>query len=157
MIYYRYIDTPIGRLLIAGNAQGLVRIAFEGSSHATPNPDWSAAACPLLDQAENELMAYFASERRQFSVPLNPQGTPFQNQVWQALSTIPYGQTCSYAAIAKQIGNPKAVRAVGAANGRNPLPIIVPCHRVIGSNGALTGFAGGLPIKQQLLALELAR
>lgn len=157
MTHYRYIDTPIGHLLIAGTAQELVQIAFEGSSHATPADDWSPGPCAVLDQAEGELKAYFAGERHQFSVPHCPQGTPFQTQVWHALCTIPYGKTCSYATIAKHIGNPNAVRAVGAANGRNPLPIIVPCHRVIGSNGTLTGFAGGLAIKAHLLSLEQAR
>lgn len=154
MIHYRHLDTPIGQLLIAGHAEGLVRVAFEASSQAVPDADWQASPCALLDQAAQELQEYFAGERQQFTVPLAPQGTPFQLAVWQALSDIPYGATCSYRAIATQLDNPKAVRAVGTANGKNPLPIIVPCHRVIGSNGTLTGFTGGLSVKQQLLTLE---
>ena len=109
---------------------------------------------PILIEARRQLLAYFAGELRQFSVPLDFRGTDFQKSVWQALLTIPFGETRSYAAIARQIGKPAAVRAVGAANGRNPISIIAPCHRVIGSNGALTGFAGGLDVKDYLLRLE---
>jgi methylated-DNA-[protein]-cysteine S-methyltransferase len=108
----------------------------------------------ILQEAEKQLNEYFAGKRNRFSVPLDPHGTDFQKQVWQALLTIPFGETRSYGQIARQIGNAKSVRAVGAANGRNPISIIVPCHRVIGASGHLTGFAGGLEVKEQLLLLE---
>jgi methylated-DNA-[protein]-cysteine S-methyltransferase len=114
------------------------------------------AGHPLLLQAQQQLEEYFAGKRRKFTVKLDPAGTEFQNKVWNALRTIPFGETRSYGEIANQIGSRKAVRAVGAANGRNPLSIIVPCHRVIGADGKLTGFAGGLEVKAQLLALEHA-
>ena len=107
-----------------------------------------------MQAAEAQLGEYFAGRRRRFELPLAPQGTPFQRQVWQALAGIPYGATVSYAQLARQIGNPAGLRAVGAANGRNPLPIVLPCHRVIGADGELTGFGGGLPVKQFLLQLE---
>lgn len=109
---------------------------------------------PLLRRAERELQEYFAGQRRQFDLPLAPQGTPFQQSVWQALRQIPYGQTASYKQIAQAIGHPTACRAVGGANNKNPLPIFIPCHRVIGAGGSLTGYAGGLDLKQGLLALE---
>jgi methylated-DNA-[protein]-cysteine S-methyltransferase len=112
---------------------------------------------PVLVQAARELHEYFAGERREFSVPLDFTGTEFQNKVWRALRAIPFGETRSYGELAAQIGAPKASRAVGAANGRNPIPIILPCHRVIGSSGSLTGFGGGLPMKKQLLAHEQVR
>jgi methylated-DNA-[protein]-cysteine S-methyltransferase len=112
---------------------------------------------PVLVEAERQLAEYFDGRRKEFTLPLDVSGTPFQRAVWNALSTIPFGETRSYAGIASQIGNPKAVRAVGAANSRNPVSIVVPCHRVIGSSGALTGFAGGLDIKAQLLAFEAGR
>lgn len=108
----------------------------------------------VLLEAERQLQAYFAGELRQFDLPLEPEGTPFQQRVWKQLLTIPYGETRSYMEIARQIGAPAAVRAVGAANGANPLPIVVPCHRVIGASGKLVGYGGGLPLKQRLLALE---
>ena len=111
---------------------------------------------PVLLHAQQQLEEYFAGKRRKFTVKLDPAGTEFQNKVWNALRTIPFGETRSYGEIANQIGSRKAVRAVGAANGRNPLSIIVPCHRVIGADGTLTGFAGGLEVKAQLLALEHA-
>ncbi len=109
---------------------------------------------PLLQQAKCQLQEYFAGKRKEFSLPLQLQGTPFQKKVWQALLTIPYGQTATYGQIATQIGSPKACRAVGMANHRNPLAILIPCHRVIGANGTLTGYGGGLSVKQALLALE---
>ncbi len=109
---------------------------------------------PLIAQAAQQLAAYFAGTRRVFDLPLDMQGTPFQVRVWQYLGTIPYGQTRSYAQVAEAIGAPSAVRAVGAANGANPIPIVVPCHRVIGASGKLTGYGGGLPLKQRLLELE---
>jgi methylated-DNA-[protein]-cysteine S-methyltransferase len=130
-----------------------VNIEFAGQYNATDaveNSDTVLAACAA------QLTAYFAGKRRHFDLPLAPRGTPFQLSVWSALAKIPYGELRSYRDIARSIGNSAAVRAVGAANGRNPLPIVVPCHRVIGSNGALTGFAGGLEVKRFLLDLERA-
>nr|WP_206613541.1 methylated-DNA--[protein]-cysteine S-methyltransferase [Parahaliea mediterranea] len=144
------IDSPIGPLQLEASNQGLAAIRFAGTHH----PPIGNAADPLLQQAARELAEYFAGTRRRFGLALAPRGTPFQQQVWRALEDIPYGAVCSYRDIARSVGREKAVRAVGAANGRNPLPIVVPCHRVIGSNGQLTGYAGGLAIKQQLLALE---
>jgi methylated-DNA-[protein]-cysteine S-methyltransferase len=150
---FQYLDTPIGTLrLLAENAQ-LVNIEFAGqygARSAVENNDTVLAACAA------QLTDYFAGKRRHFDLPLAPQGSPFQLSVWAALANIPFGQVRSYRDIAQSIGNPAAVRAVGAANGRNPLPIVVPCHRVIGSNGALTGFAGGLEVKRFLLDLERA-
>ncbi len=150
---FQYLDTPIGTLrLLAENAQ-LVNIEFAGqygANGAVENNDTVLAACAA------QLTDYFAGKRRHFDLPLAPQGSPFQLSVWAALANIPFGQVRSYRDIAQSIGNPAAVRAVGAANGRNPLPIVVPCHRVIGSNGALTGFAGGLEVKRFLLDLERA-
>ena len=116
--------------------------------------EWRSLEIEPFDPSPDELRAYFAGELRQFSLPLAPSGTEFQLDVWNALRAIPYGETTSYGELAKRIGRPAAVRAVGAANGANPLPIVVPCHRVIGSNGSLTGFGGGIPLKQALLELE---
>ena len=119
-----------------------------------PEPDWIYSEKPFAD-AREQLTAYFAGKRQSFDLPLQPHGTEFQLQVLEELQKIPYGTTASYGEIAQRIGRPKAVRAVGAANGRNPLPIVIPCHRVIGSSGDLTGFGGGLPTKEALLRLEL--
>lgn len=153
-MYYCYIDSPVGELLLAGDAQALSVIGFpKGSMRRDPEPDWIFKEQPF-EEVRRQLDEYFAGERKDFDLPLSLQGTEFQVQVLQALQTIPYGETTSYGAIAKQIGRPKAVRAVGAANGRNPIPIIVPCHRVIGSSGDLTGFGGGLDTKAELLRLE---
>lgn len=153
-MYYCYIDSPIGELLLAGDAQALSVIGFpKGSMRRDPEPDWIFKEQPF-EEVRRQLDEYFAGERKEFDLPLSLQGTEFQVQVLQALQTIPYGETTSYGAIAKQIGRPKAVRAVGAANGRNPIPIVVPCHRVIGSSGDLTGFGGGLDTKAELLRLE---
>lgn len=151
--------TPVGRLrLVAGDA-GLVAILWEDDppgrvrlGAATEDPRH-----PVLIEAARQLAAYFAGDLRVFALPLDLRGTAFQRLVWEALLTIPYGETRSYAAIARQIGRPTACRAVGAANGRNPLSIVAPCHRVVGSGGALTGFAGGLAVKERLLALERPR
>ena len=151
---YRSIDTPIGPLLIAGDDVGLRFLLFaRGRDKAKPKPEWEADR-GLLKEPVKQLNAYFAGKLRTFDVPLAPEGTPFQSQVWRALCDIPYGETTSYGELAKRIGNPKAVRAVGLANGSNPISIIIPCHRVIGSDGSLTGYGGGLPIKQALLSLE---
>ena len=153
-MYYCYLDTPIGELLLAGDADGLTRIGFpKGSMRREPEPDWIFNEKPLAE-ACRQLREYFAGDRRQFDLPLKLSGTDFQVSVLRALQEIPYGETVSYGEIAKQIGRPRAVRAVGAANGRNPLPIVVPCHRVIGSTGDLTGFGGGLDTKEALLRLE---
>jgi methylated-DNA-[protein]-cysteine S-methyltransferase len=147
---YTFMDSPVGRLLFAREDVGLAIISFDGA----PLPEWTRSDASF-DDAREQLRAYFANELRVFELPLAPRGTPFQLAVWNALREIPYGETRSYAQLAKTIGKPNAVRAVGAANGANPLPIVVPCHRVIGSNGALTGFGGGLNAKRYLLDLEL--
>ena len=153
-VYYCYLDTPIGELLLAGDADGLTLIGFpKGSMRREPEPDWIFNEKPLAE-ARRQLREYFAGDRREFDLPLKLSGTDFQVSVLRALQEIPYGETVSYGEIAKQIGRPRAVRAVGAANGRNPLPIVVPCHRVIGSTGDLTGFGGGLDTKEALLRLE---
>ena len=143
-----YLDSAFGTLEVCADPNGLTSIRFVKDKSKVPN--W----CFNTQQAVEQLDEYFAGKRTQFNLSLNAQGTHFQHQVWRALSHIQYGQTCSYADIAKAINNPKAVRAVGAANGRNPLTIVVPCHRVIGSNGKLTGYAWGMPIKAGLLKLE---
>lgn len=154
-MYYCYLDTPIGDLLLAGDEDALSLIGFpEGSMRRDPEPDWIFSDKPFA-AAREQLTAYFAGERKSFDLKLKPVGTEFQLQVLGELQKIPYGITTSYGEIAKRIGRPKAVRAVGAANGRNPIPIIIPCHRVIGSTGKLTGFGGGIPTKKALLKLEL--
>jgi len=151
---YRYIDSPIGQLLLAGDGEGLEIIGFpQGKGKVSIGKDWEPMSNGFLD-AELQLAEYFAGKRRSFDLNLAPQGTEFQLAVLAALQTIPYGETRSYLDIAIQIGRPKAVRAVGAANGRNPLPIVIPCHRVIGADGSLTGFGGGLESKLSLLQLE---
>lgn len=153
-MFYTYLSTPIGRLLLAGDQQSLNIIGFpQGSGQRTPKTQWREDNTPFTE-AIRQLQAYFAGELIEFELSLQPQGTAFQQEVWQALQDIPYGTTVSYGELAKTIGKPKAVRAVGAANGANPLPIVIPCHRVIGSNGKLTGFGGGLDTKAKLLGLE---
>jgi methylated-DNA-[protein]-cysteine S-methyltransferase len=149
------IDSPIGPLGLAVDDDGLVRIQF----HAPAGLDWAGPdARPgthaLIDRTSAQLREYFDGRRREFDLPLSPRGTPFQRTVWSELARIPYGAAISYAQLAQRIGKPAAMRAVGAANGRNPLPIVVPCHRVIGADGSLTGFGGGLPTKAFLLRLE---
>ena len=153
-ILYTTLDAPSGPRHQAADDAGLRHILFQqGARSRAPDPAWRRVdALPL--EAADQLSAYFAGDLRQFHLPLAPEGTTFQLEVWAALEEIPYGQTTTYAGIANQIGRPTSTRAVGAANGQNPLPIVVPCHRVIGSDGSLTGFGGGLPIKQALLALE---
>ena len=153
-MYYCYLDTPIGELLLAGDERGLKMIGFpEGSMRREPRPDWIFNEKPLA-AARDQLTEYFAGERRSFDLPLNLEGTEFQLAVLRELLNVPYGETASYGEIAERIGRPRAVRAVGAANGRNPIPIVVPCHRVIGKTGDLTGFGGGLDTKEALLRLE---
>lgn len=139
--------SPVGNLWVTANDNGITEVAFRDG---VP----TAESSPLVERALAQLTEYFAGARQEFSLPLAAQGTAFQQAVWRALCDLPYGATASYQDIARQIDNPKAVRAVGAANGRNPIAIIVPCHRVIGANGTLTGYAGGLPRKQWLLQLE---
>jgi len=153
-MYYCYLDTPIGELLLAGEDDALTMIGFpKGSMRRDPEPDWIYNEKPLA-KARRQLEEYFAGARKDFDLPLKLKGSEFQINVLKALQKIPYGETVSYGEIAKRIGKPKAVRAVGAANGRNPIPIVVPCHRVIGSSGDLTGFGGGLDTKEALLRLE---
>jgi methylated-DNA-[protein]-cysteine S-methyltransferase len=153
-LYYDAFATPIGELTVAVGDDGIRHILFPENRYAARGrADWIRAAVPVRT-AREQLLAYFAGERARFDLPLAPRGTTFQCRVWQALAAIPFGATWSYAQLARHIGQPQAVRAVGAANGRNPLPIVLPCHRVIGANGALTGFGGGLPTKAALLALE---
>ena len=148
-------DSPVGPLLLAADDDGLRVIEFFESRHRIKrDDDWHEGDHEVLRETRRQLDEYFRGERRQFALPLAPRGTSFQREVWQTLATIPYGGTISYAQLATQVGRPKAMRAVGAANGRNPLPIVLPCHRVIGADGSLTGFGGGLPTKQFLLALE---
>ena len=153
-MYYCYIDSPIGELLLAGDDDALTMIGFpEGKMRREPASDWVENKTPFAE-ASRQLKEYFAGERHAFDLPLRLGGTEFQILVLEELQRIPYGETTSYGEIASRIGRPKAVRAVGAANGRNPIPIVVPCHRVIGSSGSLTGFGGGLDAKRALLQLE---
>ena len=153
-MYYCYLTTPIGDLLLAGDDDALSLVGFpEGSMRYDPEPEWIFNEKPFVD-VRTQLTEYFDGERKEFDLPLSLTGTEFQLLVLEELKQIPYGETTSYGDIAQRIGRPKAVRAVGAANGRNPIPIIVPCHRVIGSSGDLTGFGGGLGTKEALLRLE---
>lgn len=152
---YTYLETPIGTLLIAGDSNAVKRIEFPKNGKARkPEPDWTESSRGPVGKAAKQLREYFEGKRAGFDLPLEPDGTEFQRSVWRNLQEIPYGETISYGELAKRVGNPKASRAVGAANGQNPIPIVIPCHRVIGSNGKLTGFGGGLPTKEALLALE---
>jgi methylated-DNA-[protein]-cysteine S-methyltransferase len=157
MIAYTHMNSPVGPLLIAANADGLWLIEFEHPRHPeSRKADWVQGNSSLLREARRQLDAYFAGRLRDFDLPLATRGTAFQRRVWQALREVPYGATRSYADIARQLGNPNATRAVGAANGRNPVPIVVPCHRVVGADGSLTGFGGGIDTKRFLLQLERA-
>ncbi|MEZ5463880.1 MAG: methylated-DNA--[protein]-cysteine S-methyltransferase [Lysobacteraceae bacterium] len=147
--------SPVGELFLAADADALHIIEFPENRHQVKRqPEWVEGDNRVLQETRRQLDDYFAGKRRRFDLPLSPRGTAFQQQVWMALRRIPYGQTWSYGDLARHIDKPAAVRAVGAANGRNPLPIVVPCHRVIGADGSLTGFGGGLPIKRFLLQLE---
>ena len=156
MQFTKTVASPVGELTLIATDAGLSALLWPNDDPKRVRVGERVAAPehPILVQAECELRAYFAGERTSFSVPLDAAGTEFQKKAWAALLTIPYGETRSYGALARQIGNPKASRAVRAANGRNPISIIVPCHRAIASDGALTGFAGGLETKRHLLALE---
>jgi methylated-DNA-[protein]-cysteine S-methyltransferase len=151
---YTRMESPVGRLLLVADDGGLRRIDFvNGRKPVEADPLWHDDAADLRETVR-QLRAYFAGELESFDLALAPQGTPFQLAVWNRLCGIPYGETISYGELARRIGNPNASRAVGLANGSNPIPIVIPCHRVIGSNGNLTGYGGGLPIKEKLLALE---
>ena len=164
-LYCQELDTPIGKLLVAGSGVGICRICFPGElsvqwfpwfdRHFSQQPEKGSQ--PVLNEALGQLTEYFEGKRRAFHLPLDLRGTPFQLQVWRELGKIPYGSTDSYGQIARRIRNPRAGQAVGAAVGKNPVPIIVPCHRVMGHNGALVGFGGGLQAKEKLLELEGAR
>ena len=151
---YAHADTPIGTLLVAGDDTGLRLISFPAEAKKRRiEPSWRRDQSAFSD-VRGQLLAYFAGDLTEFDLPLAPDGTTFQLIVWDALKNIPYGTTISYGELARRIGRPNASRAVGAANGSNPLPIVIPCHRVIGSDGRLTGFGGGLPTKSALLSLE---
>jgi methylated-DNA-[protein]-cysteine S-methyltransferase len=153
-VFYTTFESPAGRLLLAGDAHALRHVSFESGKRPEPTrPAWKQNSS-VFEEAIRQLQAYFRGELKEFDLPLRMEGTEFQLRVWNALRAIPYGETISYAQLARRIGNPKAVRAVGLANGSNPIPIIVPCHRVIGSDGSLTGFGGGLSTKKMLLDLE---
>jgi methylated-DNA-[protein]-cysteine S-methyltransferase len=154
--YYKEMDSPVGRLKIISSDNGLAAILWENDNpkRIRVRTYTENNTHPVLIEAEQQLKEYFEGKRNSFSLTLDPVGTAFQKNVWNALSLIPYGETRSYSDIARQLGNIKAVRAVGAANGRNPISIIVPCHRVIGASGELTGFAGGLEAKAYLLSME---
>lgn len=151
---YCYYQSPIGRLLLVGQDGALVELHFPNKVEQLQIPEEWREMPERFSQPLLQLEQYFSGKRRTFDLSIVLQGTPFQKQVWEALSTIPFGRTSSYGEIARQIGKPKACRAVGMANRKNPIPIIIPCHRVIGQDGSLTGFGGGLAIKQQLLDLE---
>ncbi|WP_087016458.1 methylated-DNA--[protein]-cysteine S-methyltransferase [Thaumasiovibrio subtropicus] len=147
-MFNQLIDTPIGWLNVIANHTAVTAIHFDA------DPDLDTHTNPITQQAVQELTEYFSGQRINFDVPVAPKGTAFQHRVWHALQTIPHGEFCSYGDIAVKLDNPKAVRAVGAANGKNPIPVIIPCHRVIGASGKLTGYAGGLDKKTTLLKLE---
>ncbi|RZA21464.1 MAG: methylated-DNA--[protein]-cysteine S-methyltransferase [Lysobacteraceae bacterium] len=155
MILFRHLDSPVGLLLIAADDVGLRHVEFANPRHPVRmHGDWQQGDNAALAATEAQLGEYFAGMRRSFELPLAPRGTDFQLTVWNELARIPYGTTISYAQLASRVGNSSAMRAVGAANGRNPLPIVLPCHRVIGADGAMTGFGGGVPTKEFLLRLE---
>jgi len=153
---YKIMESPVGKLKLVASDKGLVAVLWENDSprRVRVSELVPSEQHPVLVEAERQLGEYFAGSRKTFSIALDIRGTPFQKNVWEALLAIPFGETRSYGQLAKQLGNPRATRAVGAANGRNPVSIIVPCHRVIGSSGKLTGFAGGLETKAHLLSLE---
>ena len=143
-------DTPVGQMALAGEGDAISRLYLPG----LPLPRLASRETPLLARGREELLEYLAGARRDFDLPLAPQGTPFQQRVWAALREIPYGQTRSYRELAQAAGSPRGYRAVGMANHRNPIPILIPCHRVVGADGSLTGYAGGLELKRKLLELE---
>ena len=151
---YMYFDSPVGKLLLAGKNEVIHYLSFpSGKMHFQPKPDWQYNPA-TLSQARQQIAAYFAGQLKQFDLAIAPNGSVFQMQVLDALQQIPFGEMRSYKDIAHTIGRPQSMRAVGAANGRNPIPLIIPCHRVIGANGSLTGFGGGVGTKAFLLRLE---
>lgn len=156
MSYYQWIESPVAPLLLTASNSGLSGLYLEGQKHFPKiSADWTASPeLPIFARAQAQLNEYFAQERQTFDLSLDPQGTRFQRQVWQYLRQIPFGETTSYGAIARALGKSGAAQAVGAANGRNPISIIVPCHRVVGSSGQMTGYAGGIDKKQWLLRHE---
>ena len=157
--FFATLDTPLGRLVLRGDGEALTGIDLPGEEAGGPAGGWSERP-EAFREAAAQLREYFAGKRRRFELRLRPAGrsggpgTPFQRGVWEAMAAIPFGETVSYAELARRVGAPAAVRAVGAACGANPLPIVIPCHRVVGSGGRLTGYRGGLEIKRRLLALE---
>jgi methylated-DNA-[protein]-cysteine S-methyltransferase len=153
-VMHTWTDTPIGVLLLVGDGDGLSAISFARNGVAADAPSGSSQCHEHFAAVIAQLNAYFERRLRSFELKLRPRGTPFQLRVWEELQAIPYGETRSYSEVAGRIGKPDAVRAVGAANGANPLPIVVPCHRVLGADGSLTGFGGGLRVKRFLLDLE---
>lgn len=156
MIYYTKMESPVGEILLVSDGHHLLRVSMDRQKYAAEiQPDWvEKRNVPSLQMAAEQLQSYFAGKRSDFDLPLSFQGTEFQKRVWHCLTRIPYGETISYGELARRVGNAKASRAVGLANGKNPLAIVVPCHRVIGANGTLTGYGGGLERKQKLLLLE---
>lgn len=156
MTYFTKIESPIGELLLVSDGKNLIRVSMDQQKYAAAiDPAWiEKKDVAVLQQAAEQLQSYFAKKLRRFDLPLAFAGTEFQNKVWRELVKIPYGITISYGELARRVGNPQASRAVGLANGKNPIAIIVPCHRVIGANGKLTGFGGGLPRKKKLLDIE---
>lgn len=152
--FYTYVDSPLGQILLVGDGTNLTELNFqEGDRPAEIGTGWHPDDTPFA-AAIAQLQTYFTGELQAFDLPLQPHGTQFQQQVWQQLQAIPYGETISYGELARRLGKPSAARAVGLANGANPIPLVIPCHRVIGSNGRLTGYGAGLPIKEALLAHE---
>ena len=156
MNYYDLYESPHGRMLLVANAEGLSGVYFDGQKYLPRvDPEWRRdARCPAVRQAKRELAEYFGGKRERFETALAPEGTSFQRSVWKAISTVGFGKTITYAELARRAGSPGSARAAGAATGRNPIGIIVPCHRIVGSDGSLTGYAGGLHRKRALLALE---
>lgn len=156
-MWFDAFDTPIGIMTVAADDAGLRHVLFPDNKYPPAGREAWRRDADALREPREQLLAYFAGERRDFALALAPVGTPFQVKVWTMLAAVPFGQTWSYGELARRIGEPRAVRAVGAANGRNPLPVVLPCHRIIGGDGGLTGFGGGLPLKSFLLEHESAR
>ena len=156
-IFYTILDSPFGPVCLAGTEQGLRRIDFQCGDRPVQLAHMWQEDTDLLDSAKHQLQEYFQGQRQSFTLPLTPPGTPFQQRVWQELQRIPFGTTLTYRELAKYLGIPQAARAVGHANGRNPLAIVIPCHRLIGSDGQLRGYASGITLKQRLLQHEGVR
>ena len=155
MLAYDQFETPQGTMLATATDNGLAGVYFKGQKHFPKQRDWRRdARHPVLRQAKRELAEYFAGRRKRFDVPLDPQGSVFQRSIWNAISKVGFGRTLTYGELAQRAGHPGSARAAGAATGRNPLSIIVPCHRIMGADGSLTGYAGGLSRKRALLELE---